>query len=289
VEIWQRAFASMKRLDDILTRQSEINDSEADFSITEVKGDIVFKDVNFTYPSNEYPGKNKPALTKFDLTIKQGSTIGIIGSIGSGKSSIISLLLRMYKLEIGKLIVGGHDINKIPVKTLRNLIGYADSFMFADTIMENIKLFDTSISDETAKNAAKLAGVYDNIMDLPKQFETEIGERGITLSGGQKQRIGIARAIAKNPDILILDDSLSAVDTQTEEEILSHLRGVLVNRTGIIIAHRVSAVKHADTIIFMDKGRIAEQGSHEQLLALKGEYYRLNLLQSLESNIGETL
>ena len=288
VEIWQRAFASIKRLDDVLTAKSNVTDDNADFSITKLDGDILFKGLNFTYPvADKFPNKNSPALHNINLTIKRGQTLGIIGSMGSGKSTLLNLLLRLYPLESGKLSIGEHDVNKIPLNVLRSAVGYSDNFMFATTIMENIKFFDADITDEQALEAAKLAGIYDNIMEFPNQFETEIGERGITLSGGQKQRIGIARAIAKNPDIIILDDSLSAVDTETEEEIVANLKHLLNGKTGIIVAHRISAIKHADFIIYMDKGRIIERGTHEDLLAFKGEYYRLNSLQSLEGQLYE--
>ena len=288
VEIWQRAFASIKRLDDILTAKSNVTDDNADFCITKLEGDISFNSLDFTYPSTDkYPNKNSPVLHNINLTIKHGQTLGIIGSMGSGKSTLLNLLLRLYPLEFGKLSIGKHEINKIPLNVLRSVIGYSDNFMFATTIMENIKFFDADITDEQAFEAAKLAGIYDNIMEFPNKFETEIGERGITLSGGQKQRIGIARAIAKNPDIIILDDSLSAVDTETEEEIIANLKQLLKDKTGIIVAHRISAIKHADLIIYMDKGRIIERGTHEELLALKGEYYRLNSLQSLEGQLYE--
>ena len=286
VEVWQRAFASIKRLDDILTEKSDVTDEAADFSITDAEGDIVFKNLSFTYPSENFPNTNPPSLRDINLTIKRGQTVGIIGSMGSGKSTIVNLLLRLYKLEPGNLLIGDNNINNIPLKVLRGAIGYSDNFMFATTIMENIKFFDNEITDEQALEAAKRAGVYDNIMELPDQFETVIGERGITLSGGQKQRVGIARAIVKNPDILILDDSLSAVDTETEEEIIANLKEILANKTGIIIAHRISAIKHADLIVLMDDGRILERGTHDELLALNGEYSKLNRLQSLEEELG---
>jgi len=288
VEVWQRAFASMKRLDDILLEKSEVTDEAADYSITSADGDIVFKNLDFTYPSPSHPNTNPPSLREIDLTIKRGQTLGIIGSMGSGKSTIVNLLLRLYRLDPGKLFVGEHNIGNIPLKVLRSSIGYSDNFMFATTIMENIKFFDKDITDEEAIEAARRAGVYDNIMELPEQFETVIGERGITLSGGQKQRIGIARAIVKNPEILILDDSLSAVDTETEEAIIANLKEILEGKTGIIIAHRISAIKHADIIILMDKGKITERGTHEELIAKEGEYYRLNKLQSLEEELGVT-
>jgi len=288
VEIWQRAFASIKRLDDVLTAKSNVTDDNADFSITKLDGDISFKGLDFTYPvADKYPNKNAPALHSINLTIKRGQTLGIIGSMGSGKSTLLNLMLRLYPLKSGMLSIGKHGINNIPLNVLRSAVGYSDNFMFATTIMENIKFFDADITDEQALEAAKLAGIYDNIMEFPNQFETEIGERGITLSGGQKQRIGIARAIAKNPDIIILDDSLSAVDTETEEEIVANLKQLLEGKTGIIVAHRISAIKHADIIIYMDKGRIIERGTHEELLALKGEYYKLNSLQSLEGQLYE--
>ena len=183
----------------------------------------------------------------------------------------------MYEVGDGHIFIDGKDINHIPLEVLRENIGYApqDNFLFSTTIKNNIEFFRSVYRDEQIEMAAKMAGVYDDILSFPKGFETIVGERGVTLSGGQKQRVSIARAIIKEPSIIILDDSLSAVDTKTEEMILNNLEKVLEGKTGIIISHRVSSVRYADQIIFMDNGRIIERGKHDELIKLKGAYYRL--------------
>ncbi|NLC69235.1 MAG: ATP-binding cassette domain-containing protein, partial [Clostridiaceae bacterium] len=239
-------------------------------------GDIVIKDLDFAYPGSE----NK-ALKGINLVIKAGNTLGILGKTGSGKTTLVNLLLRLYEVDDGHIFIGGKDVNHIPLDVLRENIGYApqDNFLFSTTIRNNIEFFRPVYGDKELENAARMAVVYEDIMSFPEGFETVVGERGVTLSGGQKQRVSIARALVKNPDIIILDDSLSAVDTKTEEEILKNLEKVMKNKTGIIISHRVSSVRYADNIIFLDEGRIVETGTHEELTSRKGAYYTLYMSQ----------
>ena len=282
VEIWQRAFASMGRLDEIFLAESDIIDSSDAVEEEVSRGEIEIKNLNF-----KYPGGEKNALEDINIYVPEGKTLGIIGTTGSGKTTLMNLMLRLYKIDDCKIFIDGTDINKRKTYALRKNIGYVpqDNFLFAAAIDENIKFFDELIKKEAVIDSAKLACVYENIMGFPQDFATIIGERGITLSGGQKQRISIARAVVKNPAILILDDSLSAVDTHTEEQILSNIKQILTDRTGIIISHRISTVKNADEIIYLDKGRIIERGTHEKLLENGGEYCKLNEKQKIEHSI----
>ena len=282
VEVWQNAFASMNRLDEVLAAESDITDLP-DAYVDEInQGEIEIKNLKF-----KYNGANKNALENINLHVPAGKTLGIIGTTGSGKTTLMNLLLRLYKIDDGQIFIDGIDINRRETFALRKNIGYVpqDNFLFADTININIKFFDEMIKKEAVIDSAKLACVYENIMGFPQDFETIVGERGITLSGGQKQRVSIARAVVKNPAILILDDSLSAVDTNTEEQILTNIKQILTNRTGIIISHRISTVKNSDEIIYLDQGKIIERGTHEELLEKRGEYYRLNEKQALETAI----
>ena len=282
VEIWQRAFASMGRLDTIFLAESDIIDLPDALKEEVSMGEIEIKNLDF-----KYSGSTRNALEDINIHVRAGKTLGIIGATGAGKTTLMNLLLRLYKIDDGKILIDGEDINSRGIFALRKNIGYVpqDNFLFAAPIDLNIKFFDEMIKKEAVIDSAKLACVYENIMGFPQDFGTIIGERGITLSGGQKQRISIARAVVKNPAILILDDSLSAVDTNTEEQILSNIKKILTGRTGIIISHRISTVKNADEIVYLDRGRIIERGTHDELLDKGGEYYRLNEKQKIESSI----
>jgi ATP-binding cassette subfamily B protein len=280
----QRSAASMARLAKVLDVEPEIqNTPNTNRNITEIKGDIVFNDVTLRYrPELE------PSLKHISLHVPSGKTLAIIGRTGSGKSSLVSLIPRLYDATEGSITIDGHDVRTIPVEVLRNSIGFVsqEAFLFSDTIANNVAFsshgIDVALTAGQIHEAARSADIYDNIIDFPLGFDTMIGERGITLSGGQKQRTAMARAIARNPSILILDDSMSAVDTATEERILRNLKRVMENRTSILISHRVSTVKDADHIIVMDQGEIVEQGTHEALLEKRGTYHELYRRQLLE-------
>ena len=284
VNVLQRGTASMKRLNRIFEIQPEIIDGADVLGISqkELKPSIEFKNLSFTYQ-----GATHPTLTDINLKIEEGKTLAILGRTGSGKTTLVNLLLRMYNVEEGQLDIGGHDINTIPLKTLRESIGYVpqDNFLFSTTLKDNIAFSNTNMTMDKVEQASRFAHVYDNIMEFPLQFDTMLGERGVTLSGGQRQRVSIARAIAKDPKILILDDSLSAVDTKTEEKILENLKQVMKNRTSIIIAHRISTLKEADEIVILDEGKIVEKGTHKELMALNGLYNSIYKKQLLEEKL----
>jgi len=272
INLTQKGLASYKRLREIFQEETDITEEAADQALQTVEGGIEITDLSF-----KYPGCEEYALRDINIKLGPGKTLGIIGKTGSGKTTLVNLLLRLYKLEEGSIKIGGRDILEYTLESLRNGIGYVpqDNFLFSASLRENICFFKDIYSEEEIENATKLSCVYDNIKAFPKGFDTVIGERGVNLSGGQKQRISIARAIIKEPKLLILDDALSAVDTKTEEEILSNFKKLLSNKMGIIIAHRISAVKHSDEIIVLNHGQIVEKGNHEDLLALKGAYYEI--------------
>lgn len=272
INIFQRGMASLKRLNEIFEVEPEIIDGVTDIQPNVINGSIEFKNLNYAYSNS-----TELALNDINLKIDKGQIIGIIGKIGSGKTTLMNLLLKLYNTEPGKIFIDGKDINDFTLETLRENIGYVpqDNFLFSATIQENIKFFKDVYSDEEIEDAARMSMIYDSIMEFPEKFETIVGERGVNLSGGQKQRISIARAIIKNPSILILDDALSAVDTKTEEEILKNLKTIMKDRTGIIIANRISAIMHADLILVMDHGRIIERGTHEHLINNQKLYYEL--------------
>ena len=265
----QRAEASQKRINEFLKQKSDILSGPLEHPLA---GKVEFKDVSFTYPDTGIT-----ALKNVSFTVQPGESLAIIGKTGSGKSTIANLVARLYDVSKGEILMDGIDVRQFDLNALRTQLGYVpqDVFLFSDTIYNNIA-FGLSLPDkEKIYQAAQDADVYDNIMAFQDQFETRIGERGITLSGGQKQRVSIARAIVREPKILMLDDVLSAVDTKTENTILSSLKKIMVGRTTIIISHRVSSAKLANKIIVLADGEIIEAGTHESLLSQKGSYYEL--------------
>lgn len=278
----QRGKASMDRLNALFDERPEIYDEEDVLPIEKLQGEVEFRHLNFTYP-----GSDEAALKDISFSVPAGHTLGILGRTGSGKTTLVNLLLRLFNAPRGTVFIDGVDIRKIPLETLREQIGYVpqDNFLFSTTIRSNVDFADTKRSPEDIEEYTKLAQVYDNIAEFPKKFDTLVGERGVTLSGGQKQRLSIARALVKEPSILIMDDSLSAVDTETEEAILNNLKGVMAARTTILIAHRISTLKQADQIVVIDEGSVIQQGTHEQLIAEPGLYKELYEKQLLEEEI----
>jgi ATP-binding cassette subfamily B protein len=276
--IVQQAEASQKRINEFLNITPEIKNTVKEPS--NILGDIEFKNVHFTYNDT-----NIEALKGVSFQLKHGKTLAIIGKTGSGKSTILDLIGRLYDIDKGEILIDQTPINKLNLISLRDSIGYVpqDAFLFSDTIKNNIKFGKEDATDEEVIQAAKYAQVHKNIMSFNNGYDTILGERGITLSGGQKQRISIARAIIKNPKILLLDDSLSAVDTETEEQILKHVQKVAKGKTTIIVSHRVSSVKNADKIIVLDDGKIVQSGNHESLINSDGYYQNLYLKQLSES------
>ena len=276
----QEAEASQKRLNEFLKIQPEIKNKNENKSI--IEGSISFENVSYTYEDT-----NIKALKNISFTVKKGETLAILGKTGSGKSTILSLISRMYDVTEGKINIDKNEISNINLFDLRNSIGIVpqDAFLFSDSIKNNIMFGKQDATEEEVKSAARSAVVHDNIMGFNKQYETVLGERGITLSGGQKQRVSIARAIIKNPPILLFDDCLSAVDTQTEEAILNNLNEICKDKTTIIVSHRVSSAKNADKIIIIDNGQIIQQGSHNQLVNQEGYYSALYLKQLSEKEL----
>lgn len=275
----QKAEASQARINDFLKTKPEIRNSVS--SETDIHGDIEFRNVSF-----DYADSGIKALDHVTFNIPQGKTLGIIGRTGSGKSTIAQLMLRMMDPSEGEVFIHGIALRNHNLNTLRKKTGYVpqEVFLFSDTIKNNITFGIDHLSEEQITQAAKDADIHDNIVEFPNRYDTMLGERGINVSGGQKQRISIARAIAKNPEILIFDDCLSAVDTETEDHILQSLKKVMSNKTSIIIAHRISSIKNCDNIIVLDHGKIAEEGSHSSLLNKNGLYALLYKQQLLEEN-----
>ena len=276
--IVQQAEASQKRINEFLKEEPEIKNTAN--SPTKINGTIAFKDVHFVYSDT-----NIEALKGLSFKVNSGETLAIIGKTGSGKSTILDLIGRLYDVNEGTIEIDGLPIENVNLTSLRNSIGFVpqDAFLFSDSIKENIKFGSANATDEDVIKAAKNAVVHKNIKGFNKGYETVLGERGITLSGGQKQRISIARAIIKDPKILLLDDCLSAVDTETEEQILNNLNRVSKGKTTIIVSHRISSAKNANHIIVLDEGKIIQQGSHENLINIDGYYNELYLKQLSET------
>jgi len=281
----QQADSSMKRLLKIFNEPYEIEESEiTDQSINSISGEIVFENVSFSY------NENSPLiLNDINIKIEKGETVAIIGNTGVGKTSLINLIARMYDVTAGRVMIDGKDVRSFPLNILRKNIGFVpqENFLFSDTLENNIFYGMEDSDKELLENVSKISGIHKDVDSFPKQYQTILGERGITLSGGQKQRSSLARALAINPKILILDDSFSAVDTHTEEEILNELKMFMKDRTSIIISHRISTVKDCDKIYVLENGKIAESGNHNELLEAGGIYSDLYYKQLLEQELSE--
>jgi ATP-binding cassette subfamily B protein len=286
INIFQRGTASLKRINEIMLEKPEITDDPALLAslppVKELSGEIEFRSLNFAY-------NGTPVLHDVNLHIPAGSSLAIVGPTGSGKTTLMNLIPRVYDAEPGTVLIDGRTIRGIPIEELRRNIGFVpqETFLFSDTVRENIAFGVEEATDEEVREAAEAANIAADIESFPDGYNTVVGERGLTLSGGQKQRTAIARAIIRNPRILILDDALSSVDTQTEDKILNHLREIMRGRTTIFISHRVSTVRNADRIAVLHGGRIVELGTHDELIAREGYYTDLYNKQLLEEELAE--
>lgn len=272
--------ASLKRISELLDAEIDVKDSPDVVDVDSIRGDIEFKNLTFRYPDGEYD-----VLRDASFKINAGENVGIIGRTGSGKTTIVDLILRSYNVPDGTVFIDGHDINTLPIKTVRRFCAYVpqDNFLFSDTIDANIRFASDDSTSLTPEYAAEMAAVDDNIKEFSLGYETVLGERGVTVSGGQKQRISIARALMKDASVLILDDSVSAVDVKTEKEILANLKALRGGKTTILIAHRVTTIENMDKIIFVDDGKILDVGTHAELYERCDEYRLTVDLQRLES------
>jgi ATP-binding cassette subfamily B protein len=286
VNLVQRGVASLERLNELFKQRPDIVDTvETDASIADIRGDLEFRDVAFSYP-----GAQGLALENISLFVPAGQTLAIVGPTGSGKSTLVHLVPRLFDPQKGTILIDGIDIKKIPLDILRRYIGFVpqETFLFSRSVRENIKLGVADANDWQVSEAANVAHFAPDVQGFRDGFETLVGERGITLSGGQKQRTAIARAVLRDPRILILDDAMASVDTATEEKILDNLRVLMRNRTCLLISHRVSTARHADRIIVLIDGKVVESGTHESLLAERGHYYELDQKQMLEEELART-
>ena len=279
IDMTSRGKASLKRIGELLDAKIDVEDAENTHTIENIRGDIEFKNLTFRYPDGDYD-----VLVDASFKINAGENVGIIGKTGSGKTTVVDLILRTYNVPNGTIFVDGVDVNEIPIKNLRKFCAYVpqDNFLFSDTIESNISFASDEKSIQGVENAAKLSDVHNNIMGFAQGYKTILGERGVTVSGGQKQRISIARALMKNAPILILDDSVSAVDTKTEKVILDNLRETRNGMTTILIAHRITTIEKMDKIIFIDDGKIADVGTHSELYERNADYHNMVELQKLD-------
>ena len=279
IDMSSRGKASLKRVGELLDSNVDVKDRDDVTDIEYIRGDIEFKNLTFRYPDADYD-----ALTNVSFSIKAGENVGIIGKTGAGKTTLVDLILRTYNVPDGTLFIDGHDVNTIPIKTVRSFSAYVpqDNFLFSDTIEKNIAFATDGGTSDDVVRAAELSDVHSNISEFKDKYATVLGERGVTVSGGQKQRISIARALMKDANILILDDSVSAVDTETERVIIANLRKNRLGKTTILIAHRISTVEKMDKIIFIDDGNVVAVGSHEELIKSCAPYATMVELQKLE-------
>jgi len=284
IELRSRGKASLDRISALIDTEQEVRDAETVHDVPAIKGNIEFKDLTFCYPGGDFD-----VLRNVSFKINAGENVGIIGKTGSGKTTVVDLLLRTYNVPDNKIFIDGNDVNSIPIHTVREHTAYVpqDNFLFSETIESNIAFASNENDREAIENAAKLADIHDNIIGFSEGYATVLGERGVTVSGGQKQRISIARALMKNAPILILDDSVSAVDVKTEKAILDNLAKIRQGKTTILIAHRISTVERMDKLIFLDDGKVIAIGNHKELYDTCSEYRTMVELQKLDEKAKE--
>jgi len=282
IDRYQRGVASMKRIREVLNEVPEIMDTEHAQQTSEIRGDLEFRNMTFAYDDNTI-------LQDINLKVPAGSVLAIVGRVGSGKTTLARLIPRMIEAQEGEVLIDGKPVADYTLSSLRAQIGFVpqDTFLFSDTVRENVAFGMKEVSDEAVDRATGTSQLQKDLNDFPDGLETLMGERGVTLSGGQKQRTALARAVIRHPKILILDDAMASVDTHTEDEILKRLRGVMAERTTVLIAHRISTVKDANHIIVLDGGRIAEQGTHDELVEHNGIYADMHRRQKLSDEISD--